>query len=191
VSAVVVGSIGIRKYGRKGITLALGAFGIVFTLTLLPLNGYRDYLFQMDERQLQAVQTGVEATAKNFPLLDGVDIIRDTEVTSGADTDEIDTATCYYGVATLVIGSQLSEAQILDGYTSQLTSYGYVLEPRDATSNLARVFYRGFHEYTVIEVIHDAFIGKNLGIDLGQVKKKYTSVMYIRMVYTLPQREGC
>lgn len=91
----------------------------------------------------------------------------------------------------MVIGSQLSEAQILDRYTLQLKSYGWILWPPDETSNLARAFRRGDYETAVIEVIHDTFIGHNLGIDLNQAKKKYLSVMYIRMVYALPGRDGC
>ena len=156
--------------------------GVVILLSLAACN-------PIDQVQLQAVQTGVEATAKNFPILDGVDIIRNTSVTSTSLTGG--SLTCYYGEATLVIGSQLSEAQILDRYASLLKPYGYYLWPPDDTTKLTRRFQRGFYESVVIDGIHDAFIGGNYGIDLEQIKKKYTSVMYISMVYSLPKFKGC
>ncbi len=144
----------------------------------------------IDQIQLQAVRTRVVASGKDFPILDDIDVIRNSMVTAYA-SDIGDTDPCYYGDVTLVIGSQLSEAQILDRYTSLLKPNGDYLRALDDTSTWSRIFYRGLNEYAVIEGIHDAFIGHNLGVDLVQAKKKYASVMYIRIVYALPEREGC
>ncbi len=164
------------------VVLGCGVFGLVTVTRVIDQ-------VRIDQIQLQAVQTGVEATAKDFPILDGVDIIRNTSVTSTSLT--VGSFTCYYGEATLVSGSQLSEAQILDRYTSLLKPYGYYLWPPDDTTNLARRFERGFYESVVIEGILDAFVGGNYGVDLEQIKKKYASVMYISMVYSLPKLKGC
>jgi hypothetical protein len=135
--------------------------------------------------ELRKARSGAEASVAQLPDLAGFDriktVFREYPFTAYGDT-------CYYGTAHVIIGSSHSEADALDVYSRRLAVHGWVPEGKQYDDT--RTLIRGAHERIVVRFGEPGVEIKD-AVDYAQLRANYVSVVFVRLVFILPRRDGC
>jgi hypothetical protein len=145
-----------------------------------------NFLASCASQELQEVQNELRSSATSLPKLANADVLqvsqKEWSYTAYGDT-------CFYGRAWVLIGSsELSEEQMLTNYVERLTASGW--NSREQQYSNSKVLYRGMHELIVISVGEPAPAVRE-SVDYKRFTRNYPNVIFARLTYMLPQREGC
>ena len=135
--------------------------------------------------ELRKARAGVDESVAQLPVLKGFDVIETVHLD---DSMSVDGETCYYATAYVIIGSSLPEMEALGVYSETLLSTGYY--PRQRQYPTSRVFLRGSNEYVVVRV-GEPGIDFEDAVDWAQLKATYPTIVFVKLVFILPRRDGC
>ena len=135
--------------------------------------------------ELRRARTGVDAAVAQLPVLKGFDVIK---IENLEDSMSAGGETCYYARAIVVVGSHLPEIEAINVYSEALQSTGH--NPRDGRYPKSRMFYRGSNE-RVLVAVSEPYVGFKNRVDWAEWKATYPTIIFVSVVYILPQRDGC
>ena len=167
---------------------ALALLGIVLIGVLSGCAPFARY--QQIEAELDQAKAGLDKAVAELPQYEQLDLVHSAEL-RWPHTEYRET--CAYARAYFVFGTQLPVSDVLDMYTRELQTLGWVLEtsPRERSYMAStRSFIRGDHELLVIETGRPGFAIEQ-DINYEKLRNIYASLPTIRIDYILPQREEC
>ncbi len=96
--------------------------------------------------------------------------------------------TCHYAEAVVMLGTALAEEEALDTYVDELRSLGWALKRIDYKD--VRVLIRDTQERIVIRSYHTTWLDEK---DENYIKARdvYPTIIWVRLVFYVPQRDGC
>jgi hypothetical protein len=95
---------------------------------------------------------------------------------------------CYYAVAKVILGSFMPTEEALDMYTAELQSLGWSIERNDYKNVISLT--RNTQERIVIETGYPSLsVEKNE--DYIRARDIYPTIIFARLVFYVPQRDGC
>ncbi len=156
-------------------------FGTLLTL-LFVLGSCEDPMNQL--RGLAQAKFGLDSLVAELSLPANFDLIK---IEYFQSSDSAFGKTCYYASANLIVASSLSLTQAIDAYTERSHLSGWMLEGRQYES--ARSLIRGENAQLVIESAKPGTVMKSE--EIVKLQTSYKSVIFVRVVYMVPRREGC
>lgn len=167
----------------KYIFVLLGTLFLLVCLSLFILWGLtarKSKLLQQEARQ------GLDrVVADELPTLEGFEI---TKVASFESSNTVYDETCYYASDYLILGGSLTEEDALNRYAAKLESSGWT--PRRRQYPTSKVFMYG--DYVQLNIrTGDIDPGLDNYVDYEKMREIYPSIIFIRITFMLPKREGC
>lgn len=161
-------------------------FGILLLLACL-VSAVLWGLFTQKSKSFQreARQGLDQVVAYDLPSLEGFETIK---IVSLDSSNTVYGETCYYAGDFLILGGSLAEAEALDKYAAKLESAGWTLRGKQYPAT--RELVSGDHVLTVIRT-GNIDPGLRDYVDYEQLRETYPSIIFVRIVYMLPRREGC
>jgi hypothetical protein len=135
--------------------------------------------------ELRKARSGAEASVAQLPDLPGFDRIK-TVFREYPST--VYGSGCYYGAAYVIIGSALPERDAITLYARKIRSLGWIDEGKQYDAE--RSLIRGAHERIVVRYGEPDVEIKD-AVDYAQLRANYVSVIFVRLVFMLPGRDGC
>ena len=161
-------------------------FGVLLLLVCLVSTILWSLAAQKSKSFQQEARQGLDqVVANDLPSLEGFETIK---VASFDLSDTVYGDTCYYARDFLILGGSLTEAEALDRYAAKLESSGWM--PKGKQYPTSKGFKYGDHAITVAR-IGDLDPGLRDYVDYEQLRKTYPSIIFVRVEFMLPHREGC
>ncbi len=141
----------------------------------------------LDKRAAQReTREGLEAiVAQELPELEAFEQVK---VVSFDDSRTEYGITCYYATDYLIMGTRLSEKEALEHYREGLLPLGWTDSGTQYPSS--NKLYYG-QNARIVFWYGDPGVNIRDAVDYDQLKKFYQSIMFVRVDYIQPAREGC
>jgi hypothetical protein len=165
---------------RKFALLALIAVVVCSSVSLALLGSH----FQKE----RAARAGLERSTAQLPHPSKFVTIKEFEVEMWPVFDTEIGEPCYFGRGYSVFGTSLPETEALDVYVAQLQEFGWLTDGKQYENERALI--RGKNELLVVHTdspsvdIQDAVVYTKL-------RETFRTVVFVRVTYMLPRREGC
>ena len=95
---------------------------------------------------------------------------------------------CFYARDYLILGSTLPASDALDAYARSLLSSGWITETRSYPTSRTLIY--GENVRTVVEGGRPGVDVRN-AIDYAELQRIYESIIFVRIDYAIPRRDGC
>ncbi len=141
----------------------------------------------IDLDKQQEARRGLDAALAQLPTLQRFTTIK-ILVYESYDAEHSSEYVCYYAKGYIVAGSSIPAADAVSYYAQSVQSLGWLPDSDQHTSE--RLLDRGMYERMVISPYEPEIEIQN-AVGYTQLKETYTSVIVIRVDYTVPSRERC
>lgn len=162
-------------------------FRVASTVWLLWLVASCNNRVEDIQKEQQAV-AGAQQTSDSLPKSKEFEKITMVRVKMSPVYDTEIGQPCYYGRIYTIMGSALSEQEALELYTQELEGTGWLAEGRQYVT--ARGFSRGTNAYAAV-YYGDPGVDIEAAADYTSLRRVYKSLIFVRVDYMIPRRQGC
>jgi hypothetical protein len=134
-----------------------------------------------DVFRAREVRAGLDSSIEQLPHLRDFELIT---VLKGSSAIE----RCHYAEAEVVLGTSLEEEKAIDEYVNRLKAVGWL--ETELQNELKRGLTRGAQERIVVRAGHpNSDVERDA--DYIQAKDAFPTIIFVRLVFYVPQRDGC
>lgn len=141
----------------------------------------------VNDQKRQEARAGLDTVLAQLPELKEITRVK-TLVYESYDNEHGEDV-CYYAKGYVILGTSLPATEALDAYAQALRSTGWVNETSDEYKT-SRMLILGDQERIVVSSGDPGLEIRN-AVNYEQLRQLYTSVIVIRVDYTLPKRDNC